>query len=180
VIPSQVLAMLIFVATEAMFFSGLVSAFLIGKSAAIGWPPPGQPRAPAAATAVTTLALLLSGVALYLSERAMARGASAVTARRWLQTALALGSAFIALQGYEWTRLVWFGLTVTSSVYGSFFYLIVGTHAAHAVAAVAVLVWATLRLEARTLSRETFWGVQVLWYFVVGIWPILYVLVYLL
>jgi heme/copper-type cytochrome/quinol oxidase subunit 3 len=171
--------MLIFVATEAMFFSGLVSAFLIGKSAAIGWPPPGQPRAPAAATAVNTVALLLSGVALFLSERALARG-SGVNARRWLQTALALGASFVALQGYEWTRLVWFGLTMISSVYGAFFYLIVGTHAAHAVAAVGVLAWAAWRLDAAALARETFWGVQVLWYFVVGIWPILYVLVYLL
>ena len=45
VLPNGVLGMLIFVATEIMFFSGLISAFVIGKSNAIGgWPPPGQPR----------------------------------------------------------------------------------------------------------------------------------------
>ena len=44
ILPSGVLGMLIFVATEIMFFSGLISAFVIGKSNAIGgWPPPGQP-----------------------------------------------------------------------------------------------------------------------------------------
>ena len=47
ILPNGVLGMLIFVATEIMFFSGLISAFVIGKSNAIGgWPPPGQPRLP--------------------------------------------------------------------------------------------------------------------------------------
>ncbi len=39
-LPNGVMGMLIFVATEVMFFSGLISAFVIGKSNAIGgWPP---------------------------------------------------------------------------------------------------------------------------------------------
>ncbi|MGB5702243.1 MAG: cytochrome c oxidase subunit 3, partial [Polyangiales bacterium] len=64
VVPSGVLGMLMFVATEIMFFSGLISAFVIGKSNAIGgWPPPGQPRLPVEETALNTAALLASGVA---------------------------------------------------------------------------------------------------------------------
>ena len=59
--------MLIFVFTEIMFFTGLVSAFLITRASIGpgGWPPPNQPRLPVATTAVNTVALLLS--AAYLS-----------------------------------------------------------------------------------------------------------------
>ena len=45
--PNGVIGMLIFVGTEVMFFAGLMSAFTIAKTTAIGgWPPPGQPRLP--------------------------------------------------------------------------------------------------------------------------------------
>ncbi|MGB5547156.1 MAG: cytochrome c oxidase subunit 3, partial [Polyangiales bacterium] len=71
VVPNGVLGMLIFVGTEVMFFSGLISAFVIGKSNALGgWPPPGQPRLPVEETAINTAALLASGLALYFANRA--------------------------------------------------------------------------------------------------------------
>lgn len=178
VIPSTVLGMLIFVAAEIMFFSGLVSAFVIGKSAAVGWPPLGQPRAPVASTAFNTAVLLASGAALFLGERALRAGARR-RAARWVSLAAALGAAFVLLQGYEWVRLVWFGLTMTSSNYGAFFYLVVGAHALHAAAALLALGWARVQLGRGRIAPATLWAVEIFWYFVVGLWPILYVLVYL-
>lgn len=180
VVPSGVLAMLVLVATEIMLFAGLVSAYLIGRAGAVGWPPPGQPRVPVEVTAFNTVLLLASAVALVLADRRLVRGTGRPAARRWLAAAMALGTAFVALQGYEWTRLVWFGLTLRSSTYGSFFYLVVGAHALHAVAALLGLAWAAGRLRAGTLDLDTFRAVQVFWYFVVAVWPILYVVVYLL
>ncbi|MDP7105628.1 MAG: cytochrome c oxidase subunit 3, partial [Roseibacillus sp.] len=88
-------------------------------------------------------------------------------------------SFFVLFQGFEWVRLIKFGLTMKSSTYGSFFYLIIGTHALHAVAALVVLVLVYRNLKRKTLAPENFWAAQVFWYFVVGIWPILYILVYL-
>ena len=66
----------------------------------------------------------------------------------------------------------------TSSL-GSFFYLIIGTHALHAVCAIGLLVYAFLRLRKGCLSSELLATSEVLWYFVVGIWPVLYLVVYL-
>ena len=65
-IPSAVLAMLIFVVAEVMFFAGVLSAYTIVKSGTLPgmWPPPGQPRLPAGETAFNTAALLMSGVVL--------------------------------------------------------------------------------------------------------------------
>ena len=52
-------------------------------------------------------------------------------------------------------------------------------HAIHAVAALIFLVRSYLKLTRHQLSRSTFAAAQVFWYFVVGLWPILYLRVYL-
>jgi cytochrome c oxidase subunit 3 len=178
VLPNGVLGMLLFVATEVMFFSGLISAFVIGKSNAIGgWPPPGQPRLPIEETAINTAALLASGVALYFANRAFKKGAPST--KRLLFLAIALGGFFVAFQGAEWVALIGEGLTLTSGQLGGFFYLLVGTHALHVVVGFAILLYTYRRLSRDDLDRFTFWPAQIFWYFVVGVWPILYWQVYL-
>jgi heme/copper-type cytochrome/quinol oxidase subunit 3 len=173
-----VLGMLLFVATEVMFFSGLISAFVIGKSNALGgWPPPGQPRLPVEETALNTAALLASGVALYFANRAFKN--SAPNTKRLLLLSIALGGFFVVFQGAEWVALVGEGLTLTSGQLGGFFYLLVGTHAIHVVAGFAILLYTYRRLSHDDLDRFTFWPAQIFWYFVVGVWPILYWQVYL-
>jgi len=177
-LPNGVMGMLIFVATEVMFFSGLISAFVIGKSNAIGgWPPPGQPRLPVEETAFNTAALLASGVCLYFANRAFRVGAP--RAKGLLLASILLGGFFVVFQGAEWVALVREGLTLTSGQLGGFFYLIVGTHALHALAGFAILLYTYRKLARRDLSRFTFWPAQIFWYFVVGVWPLLYWLVYL-
>ena len=71
------------------------------------------------------------------------------------------------------------GLTMTSSILGSFFYLIVGTHALHAIAAIGLLVQAAIRLQRGWLQPSQLATAAVLWYFVVGAWPVIYWRVYL-
>lgn len=179
VVPSAVLAVLVLVAAEAMFFAGLTSAFLVGKAGAgpLLWPPLDQPRLPVATTAVNTLVLLASGVALAIGQRAFARG-RARSARRAVTLSLGLGVAFVVVQGSEWVRLVGYGLTMTSSTFGSFFYLLVGAHALHAVGALVALGWLARSLRQGHGSRDVLGAVGAFWYFVVGLWPVLYVLVY--
>ena len=176
-IPSAVMGMLIFVLTELMLFSGLISAFVIVRAGAMVWPPPGQPRLPIQATAFNTGVLLASGDALFLAQRRFFRDRAA--ARRPLLLAMLLGAFFVVFQGVEWVRLIRQGLTLTSSTLGSFFYLIVGLHALHAVAALGVLVYTWRRLERGWLAQHQLAAAQVFWYFVVGLWPILYGVVYL-
>jgi len=176
-IPSAVMGMLIFVLTELMLFSGLISAFVIVRAGAMVWPPPGQPRLPLEETAFNTAVLLASGVALFLAQRRFFHDREA--ARRPLLAAMILGAFFVVFQGVEWVRLIREGLTVTSSALGSFFYLIVGLHALHAVAALAVLVYTWRRLERGWLAQHQLAAAQVFWYFVVGLWPLLYGVVYL-
>jgi heme/copper-type cytochrome/quinol oxidase subunit 3 len=161
-----------------MFFAGLISAHTIVKSGALtGWPPPGQPRLPFEETAVNTLALLASGVALALSHRALT--IDPARAARWLLAAIGLGAFFVVFQGFEWVALLHEGLTMTSSTHGAFFYLIVGTHGVHAVAALLALGYCQARLWRRELVASQLLAAEVFWYFVVAVWPFLYFRVYL-
>lgn len=178
ILPNGVLGMLIFVATEIMFFSGLISAFVIGKSNAVGgWPPPGQPRLPVEETALNTAALLASGVLLFFANRAFAKGSPST--KRLLGLSIALGGFFVVFQGAEWVSLIAEGLTLTSGQLGGFFYLIVGAHALHVVAGFVILLYTYRKLSDAKLDRFTFWPAQIFWYFVVGVWPVLYWQVYL-
>jgi cytochrome c oxidase subunit III len=178
-VPNAVLGTIVFVAAEIMFFAGLISAHTIARASAMGgmWPPPGQPRLPVERTALNTAALIVSGVLLLRANRFMRTAPKA--ARRCFEGAILLGIAFVSLQGVEWARLLGQGLTLTSSAAGSFFYLIVGTHALHAVVAIGFLAWAYVRLCRGTLKPEVFTATQIFWYFVVALWPIIYLRVYL-
>ena len=178
-VSSGVLGMMLFIFTEAMLFAGMISAHAIVKSRAAGqmWPPFGQPRLPVESTALNTAALLASGLVLVLAHLAYRRRPS----RALVPMALAvlLGMFFVVFQGVEWVALLDDGLTMQSSTYGGFFYLIVGTHAVHAVAAILALAWAWFRLRRKQLTATEFATVQAFWYFVVLVWPVLYLKVYL-
>lgn len=177
VVPSAVLGMMLFLFTELMLFAGMISAHSIARAGAmLGWPPPGQPRLPVEETAINTAALLLSGVLLFVAQRAFAKDRHA--AKPWLTASIALGAFFVIFQGVEWVNLIGEGLTLTSSTHGGFFYLIIGTHALHAVAALIVLGMNWRRLQNGILAQSTFYAGQAFWYFVVGLWPILYWRVY--
>jgi cytochrome c oxidase subunit 3 len=179
VVSNGVVGMLIFIFTEAMFFAGLISAHTIVRSQTAGqmWPPFGQPRLPVQETAINTAALLVSGIVLVLTWFAFKRERS--RAKIPLLLSILLGGFFVWFQGLEWMALLREGLTIQSSTYGGFFYLIVGSHAVHALAALAALVWAWIQLDNDRLTDSQLATVSAFWYFVVLVWPILYVKVYL-
>ncbi len=177
VVSNGVLGMLLFVLTEIMLFAGMISAFSIVRASAPIWPPPDQPRLPIEETALNTAALLLSGALLYLAQRRFAESRTA--ARTPLIASMVLGAFFVAFQGFEWVSMIAQGLTLTSSTLGSFFYLIVGTHALHAVAAIWLLFKTWRRLERGWLQPSQLATAAVFWYFVVGAWPVVYWRVYL-
>jgi heme/copper-type cytochrome/quinol oxidase subunit 3 len=172
--------MALFVFCEVMLFSGFISAYAIVQGSAMPgmWPPPDQPRLPIERTAFNTLALLASGVLLFVGGRRF-RKSGAGEAQGWMLGALVLGAAFVVFQGLEWVALLRHGLTLTSSQLGSFFYVIIGTHGLHAVAAILALGWSVFAMRARRLNDSTLAAVEMFWYFVVLVWPLLYWRVYL-
>src|SRR3989338_3203015 len=76
IVSNARLAVLMFLAAEAMFFAGLIGAFIVFRLSSSAWPPPFQPRLPVAATGVNTVILLLSGLTMQLALRAVRAGKS--------------------------------------------------------------------------------------------------------
>ncbi len=167
-ISNSSLGVLLVLATETLFFAGLISAYLVARANTAVWPPFDQPRLPIERTAINTMILLLSAVTMYLALKTMLR--------HWLAVTILLGSFFVTFQGFEWARLLRYGLTTSSSIYGAFFYLIVGAHAIHVLAGLAVISIALVEFKNEDFIHAT----SLYWFFVVGLWPLLYGLVYLL
>jgi cytochrome c oxidase subunit 3 len=180
VVPSGILGMALFIATEAMFFMGLISAFLVLRAGALEWPPFDQPRLPVGVTGVNTAILLASGWTMHRAVAALRRGDASLV--RWMGVTAILGVVFLSIQGFEWIRLVSFGLTTTSSLYGATFYTLVGVHGIHVASAVVALL---AHLGGAAAGRYTagddarLMPMAMYWYFVVAVWPVLYLLVYL-
>jgi heme/copper-type cytochrome/quinol oxidase subunit 3 len=176
------LAILFFMGGEVMFFGGLVSAFLVLRTSAPTWPPPLQPRLPLAVTGLNTLVLLGSSVAMHRAVRAIRLGDPVELVRRLGLTAV-LGAVFLVVQGYEWVRLLGFGLTLSSSTYGATFYTLIGTHGVHVFGA---LIWLAVSVALAARGRFSpersapLRACAMYWHFVVALWPILYLAVYVL
>jgi cytochrome c oxidase subunit 3 len=174
------LGVMLFIGAEGMFFAGLLSSFLVFRTGSTVWPPPFQPRLPIVVTAVNTCILLWSSYTMYRALRAIRRG-NAQGLVDWLRLTALLGLIFLSVQGYEWARLLQFGLTLSSSVYGATFYTIIGCHAAHVFGAVIWLLIILAMARKHRFGPEQCVGVQVCgiyWSFVVALWPLLFGLVY--
>ena len=175
------LGMLFFLSAETMLFAAFVSGFFVLRLAAPQWPPPLQPRLPVIVTGINTFILATSSAALMHRDGSVPAPRSPAASAGLALTA-ALGALFLAVQGYEWVRLIHYGLHVTSGAYGATFYTLIGLHAVHVLGA---LVWlgVALRLVSRGRFLDGRAGIlracAIYWHFVVGLWPILYVAVYL-
>lgn len=177
-VSNAMLGMILFLAVEVMLFAGFISAYTVNRAASVVWPPYGQPRLPIEITFINTLLLLASGITAFIFARRYKKS----TQMTFLYITVLLGIIFLSIQGSEWAKLISFGLTTSSSLYGAFFYTIIGAHAVHAFAGLIVLLYLLSKLQKNLdpdEAHDTIAVCSLYWYFVVGIWPVLYVLIYL-
>jgi heme/copper-type cytochrome/quinol oxidase subunit 3 len=177
-IPSAILGMSIFIVTEIMFFTALISSYLVIKASHPNWAPPADIVLPVYTTLFNTVVLIASGIAIVVAGQRLRKDMSSTAGQTWTLWSIALGVFFVAFQGYEWFGLVRYGMTLKSDLFSSCFYLIIGCHALHAIASVVAMMLMYANLARRRLSLDTFRAMQILWVFVVSIWPVLYYLVY--
>ena len=180
--PMEILGMYLFIASELIAFITLLFILFWLRSGLVGdWPPPDQPRLPLGITGINTVFLLVSGYTMHRAYRAVKQNLTAQLTR-WLMITCVLGVVFLTVQGFEWIRLIRFGLSMTSSLYGAMFYTIIGLHAVHVLVTVLVLLYLWVRSSSGVYTADKHTGVvlgYLFWLFVVLIWPVLYVLVYL-
>lgn len=179
-VGSPELAVLIFIVFELMLFSGLVATYLVLRTSSFAWPPPGLPQLPIAVTGVNTVILLFSAFTMFRATREIAAGDQG-RFRNALAMTVVLGTTFLIVQGSEWVQLIRQGLTLTSGSYGGIFYTLIGLHALHVVGAVVWLGVVLVAALRHRYSPERHTGVRLCamyWYFVTGLWPLLFGLVY--
>jgi len=175
------LAIIVLITGESMLFAGLIGMYLVFRLAARTWPPPDQPRLPLGLTTLNSAVLLGSAIPLARALGAIRRGETDRVARRVELTAL-LGLLFLAVQGAEWARLVSHGLTLGSGTYGGSFYVLIGCHALHVLAAVTWLAVVAVLARRGRFTRAHHAALEMCslyWYFVCGLWVVLFPLVYL-
>lgn len=175
------IAIIMLMAAETMLFTGLVSAHTVLKQTAVAWPPPGQPRLPLTITWVNTFVLFLSCWTMTRAWSAQSAG-QARRLRLGLWETFALGATFLAIQGSEWVRLLGHGLGVSTSLYGATFYTLIGLHGLHVLAAVIWLLVVALRFDGGRFSLERAARLDICamyWFYVCGLWAVLFPLVYL-
>lgn len=176
------LGVLILLGAETMLFAGLVGAFLVYRMGNVTWPPLSHAdiQLPRLVTGINTVFLLISGFTMYQALRAIQLDKQKYL-RYYLVFTGVLGLLFLIIQGSEWLQLISKGLTLQSGVYGATFYVLIGCHAVHVFGAVIWLVVVAGRSITGRFSSQNHIGVQtctIYWIYVVGLWPILYYLVY--
>jgi cytochrome c oxidase subunit 3 len=174
------LGVLLFIGSETMLFAGLLAVYTALRFGHLTWPS-AQLYLPVKVTWVNTFFLLSSCYTMYRAVAAGRKDQQSLLVTLLTVTA-ALGALFLSIQGYEWVQLIRDGLTIRTGVYGATFYLLIGCHALHVLGAgiwLSIVVW--LARQGRFPSHR-FVGVEVCawyWYFVGGLWVLLFALVYL-
>src|SRR5882724_5259830 len=130
-IPNKKLFMWAFLASDCMFFGALISTHLIYRL----HPPPNAP-APRDVfsielTSFSTFILLMSSLLMALAVNAIQKGQVKSTRRNLLGTVF-FGLIFLGCQVFEFNHFVSEKhLTLSSSIFGSTFYTLTGTHGCH-------------------------------------------------
>ena len=181
-ISSSLLGMVLFIASEVMFFGGLFGAYFTIRSAATQWPPPDTPHLSAPYAAILTTILVASSVTMQLGVWAIRKNEQ----RRlilWLAVSLILGAIFLCLQAFEYANLIGEGLTLSSGVYGSTFYTLTGFHGAHVAGGAAFILIVLLRARSGQFTaryHDTVEMASYYWHFVDVVWLGLFSTIYLL
>ncbi|HEX4907494.1 MAG TPA: cytochrome c oxidase subunit 3 [Actinomycetes bacterium] len=181
-ISSSLLGMVLFIASEVMFFGGLFGAYFTLRSAAPEWPPPDNPHLSAPYAAVLTAILVTSSVTMQFGVWAIRKN----NQRRlilWLAVSLLLGATFLAMQALEYANLIEEGMTLSSGVFGSTFYTLTGFHGAHVAGGAAFILIVLLRARSGQFTaryHDTVEMASYYWHFVDVVWIGLFSTIYLL
>jgi cytochrome c oxidase subunit III len=169
------LGMWIALAPIGMLFLAFISAYVVRRGLGGDWMPV---RLPALLWANTAI-LLASSVTLELGRRALRRGAADAG---WIWATFGLGVAFLAGQILAWFQLVDGGLDMGSTPYGSFLYLLTGTHAVHLAGGILGLLAAAVwpRDGWKAMSRAgTVHVAAIYWHFMDLLWVGIFLLLVL-
>ena len=165
---------------ESAIFTIFVVAYLyyIGKS--LTGP---TPREVLETPIFFTVCLLSSSLTIHLASKLLERGKRGAFLALWFLT-IVLGALFMYGTVREWHRLIYeHGLTISSNLFGTTYYSLVGLHATHVTVGLLMLTIVLLFGLAGRVGREQAARIDVLsmyWHFVDAVWVVVFTVVYVL
>ena len=165
---------------ELAIFTIFVVAYLFYVGKSLSGP---TPREVLETPIFYTVCLLSSSLTIHLAGKFLERGRQGAFLGLWFLTII-LGGFFLYGTGQEWYRLIYeHGLTISTNVFGTTYYSLVGLHAFHVTAGLIMLgVVLFLGLVGR-VGPEQSARVDVLsmyWHFVDAVWVVVFIVVYVL
>jgi cytochrome c oxidase subunit III len=167
----------VWLASELMFFAGLFAAYFTLRSVNDVWPPSDVELA-TARTAAATAVLVLSSGTMHLAVEA-ARHDDRRRSIRWLGVTALLGLIFLSNQGWEYAEL---SFQIDDHAYGSIFYLMTGFHGLHVIGGLVFMgaVAAAIAGRSRAPVQSTVEVCGYYWHFVDVVWVAMFTTIYVL
>lgn len=171
-------------AIETSMFAILIATYFYLRQNFALWPPPiAQLTAPLRPLpeltygVANTILLLLSCIPMIIADRA-ARREDRDTTRIGLLICLVCGLAAMVLRGFEFSAVQF---RWDSNAYGSIVWFVLGMHALHLLVLTSetllLLIW-IIRREFDMKHRVDVVTIAVYWYWVVGVWLVLFAIIY--
>ena len=130
-----------------------------------------------------TVCLLSSSLTIHLASRFLERDKRGAFLALWFLT-IVLGALFMYGTAREWHRLIYeHGLTISTNLFGTTYYSLVGLHATHVTVGLLMLTTVLLFGLAGRVGREQSARIDVLsmyWHFVDAVWVVVFTVVYVL
>jgi cytochrome c oxidase subunit 3 len=174
-----VLGMVLFIASEAMFFAAFFAGYFTIRANESVWPPKGIAHLEIDIATILTVILVASSLVVQMSLRSIRRG-NTRQAVGWLGATIALGVTFLALQLYDYSQL---GFGLKDGTFGTLFYVMTGIHMAHVFGGVVFLTLVLaqgLRGRLTESRHDPLAAGAIYWDFVDVVWLALFTVFYLL
>jgi cytochrome c oxidase subunit 3/cytochrome o ubiquinol oxidase subunit 3 len=173
-------AMAALIIAESAIFTIFVVAYLFYAGKSLTGPTPSEVLE---TPVFYSICLLSSSITVHLAARFLEQGKQRGFLSWWFLT-FVLGGLFLFGTGQEWHRLIYEkGLTISTNLFGTTYYSLVGLHAFHLTAGLVMLLIVLIfglagRVDQGQSSRI---GVLSLyWHFVDAVWVVVFTVVYIL
>ena len=179
-VPNGKLGMWVFLASEVMFFTGLIGAYIVLRMSNPAWPGSAGHLNVWIGTC-NTLVLICSSTTIVLALAASQRGDTRAL-RRWLLATVLLGSLFLCIKGYEYSAKFSHHIVPSTNVFWSCYFALTGFHALHVLGGIIFNLFIL-----RQTASDTRWADQghrlelagLYWHFVDIVWIFLFPMLYL-
>ena len=178
------LGMMLFIASEIMFFAALFAAYFNAKATLPVFPPEGTEFIdPLGLPLIATVILLISSATMQWGTSRIRKG-DRTGLNRAVAVTLILGVIFLLMQAYDYYELIThYDFGIDSGVYGTLFYTMTGFHGAHVLGGVIGLVVILSRGMAGQFTRKHHVAVEAVhyyWHFVDVVWVLLFLTIYVI